>query len=340
MSAVTLAERREPARAPRLGFAGTGWIGRHRMKSLVDAGLAEAAAIAEPASEMAALAREVAPEAELAGSFEAMLDMELDGIVIATPSAMHAEQSIKALERGIPVFCQKPLGRDRAEVEAVVTAARRNDRLLGVDLSYRFTTGIQAIRHLIRSGELGHVYLADLTFHNAYGPDKDWFYDKARSGGGCVIDLGVHLVDLALFLLDFPDIARVESSLFSKGEPLAPDSAQVEDCAIATIELASGTSVRIACSWGLHAGRDAEISAKFYGTGGGAEMSNVGGSYFDFVTRRHEGTSSRVIAEPPEDWGGRAIGDWAERLAGGGTYDPAAEHYVTVARVLDAIYGA
>src|SRR5690606_22314043 len=133
MSALTLAERYEPARVPRLGFAGTGWIGRHRMKSLVDAGLAQAAAIAEPACEMAALAREVAPEAEVTGSFEAMLDMELDGIVIATPSAMHAEQSIKALERGFPVFCQKPLGRDRAEVEAVVAAARRNDRLLGVD---------------------------------------------------------------------------------------------------------------------------------------------------------------------------------------------------------------
>jgi predicted dehydrogenase len=334
--AATIAE---PVRPLRLGFAGTGWIGRHRMQCLLQSGIAEATAIAEPASEMAALSLDLAPNAELADSFEALLDLDLDGIVIATPSAMHAAQSIAALERGIAVFCQKPLGRNGSEVESVIAAARSADRLLGVDLSYRHTEGVEAICKLVRSGRLGDVFLADLTFHNAYGPDKSWFYDKAQSGGGCLVDLGVHLVDLALFVLDFPIVRQVQSSLFSKGRPLA-DCGQVEDCATATISLESGATVRIACSWRLHAGSDAVISAGFFGTEGGVEMSNVAGSFFDFETRQHSGTSSQIICSPPEDWGGRAVTDWARRLANGGRFDPQCERYGDVARVLDAVYNA
>jgi len=323
----------------RLGFAGAGWIGRHRMQSLVQSGHASVAAIVEPSAEMADLALDFAPDAELVGSFKDMLDRDLDGVVIATPSAMHASQSVAALERGFAVFCQKPLGRDCDEVEAVIAAAQRADRLLGVDLSYRHTAGIAFIRDVIRSGELGSIYLADLTFHNAYGPDKAWFYDRQKSGGGCVIDLGVHLVDLGLYVMDFPRVRRVDSSLFRQGHPLEASGAEVEDCAIATIELENGASVRIACSWRLHAGCDAVISASFYGTEGGVEMRNVGGSFFDFETRRLAGTSSSIICGPPEDWGGRAIIEWARRLSAGDRFDRRCEQFVAVADVLDGIYG-
>ena len=103
-------------------------------------------------------------------------------VVIATPSALHAEQSIRALDAGAAVFCQKPLGRDAAEAASVVAAARAADRLLSVDFSYRFTRGMEAIAGLIRGGELGHVFAVDLVFHNAYGPGKPWFYDRAQSG--------------------------------------------------------------------------------------------------------------------------------------------------------------
>jgi predicted dehydrogenase len=64
----------------------------------------------------------------------------------------------------------------------------------------------------MRSGELGRVFAVDLVFHNAYGPDKPWFYDPELAGGGCVMDLGVHLVDLALWSLDFPGVTAVTST--------------------------------------------------------------------------------------------------------------------------------
>src|SRR5690606_2112222 len=123
-----------------------------------------------------------------------------DGVVIATPSALHAEQSIAALNMGKAVFCQKPLGRNAAETRAVVEAARKNNLLLGVDLCYRHTC-FRRIHDIIQSGELGHIYATELTFHNAWGPGKEWFYDPKRSGGGCVVDLGIHLIDLALWTL-------------------------------------------------------------------------------------------------------------------------------------------
>jgi len=185
---------------PRLGFLGVGWIGRNRLEALARSGVAEVVAVADPSPEnlLAASATMGCPSVD---SLEQLLGLGLDGIVIATPSALHADQALEALERGVAVFCQKPLGRTAAETSQVVEAASRADRLLGVDLSYRFIEGTRRIRALLQSGELGSVYAADLVFHNAYGPDKPWFYDPALSGGGCVIDLGIHLVDLALWML-------------------------------------------------------------------------------------------------------------------------------------------
>jgi predicted dehydrogenase len=151
------------------------------------------------------------------------------------------------------------------------------------------------------------------------------------------MDLGVHLVDLALWALDFPDVERVSSDLLSGGKPLA--QGQVEDYAAADLRLASGASVRLACSWRLPAGQEAVISAAFYGTAGGAALRNVGGSFYDFTAERFHGTSTEALAGPPDEWGGRAAADWARRLAAGERFDPAAERLVEVARVLDRIYG-
>ncbi|HEX2527331.1 MAG TPA: Gfo/Idh/MocA family oxidoreductase [Geminicoccus sp.] len=324
-------------RLPRLGFLGVGWIGRHRMEAILASGAAEAASIADPSPEMQAAALLLAPSARTVGGLEEMLDLDLDGIVIATPSAMHAEQSIRALDAGLAVFCQKPLGRTAAEVRGVVEAARRADRLLAVDLSYRFTQGMRQVRDLVRSGELGRVFAVDLVFHNAYGPDKPWFYDPVLAGGGCVMDLGVHLVDLALWALDFPQVGSVAGRLLAQGGPVG--LGEVEDYAVATVELAGGTVLQLACSWRLHAGCDARIEAAFYGTQGGAALRNVGGSFYDFMAERYHGTGREQLSGPPDEWGGRAAADWAMRLRDGAGFDPQSARLVEVAAVLDRIYG-
>jgi predicted dehydrogenase len=326
---------------PRVGFLGVGWIGRHRMSAIVATGAVEIAAISDPSAEMMTEALMLVPDAAIAGSLDEMLAMELDGLVIASPSAMHAGQAIRALEAGLAVFCQKPLGREAAEVRAVVNAARAADRLLAVDLSYRFTAGMQKIAEFVRGGEIGHVHAIDLVFHNAYGPDKPWFYDRALSGGGCVMDLGVHLVDLALWTMDFPELqGPVQAALSAGGVALKSGDAAVEDFAIANFALKGGPIVRLACSWRLHAGRAAEIVASFYGTEGGAALRNIDGSFYDFTAERYWGTATETLASPPDDWGGRSAAEWARRLAAGEKFDAAAEGLVRVAEVLDQIYAA
>jgi len=339
MSALLAAPVRVLATRPRVGFLGVGWIGRHRMNAVVAAGAVEVAAIADLSPQMAAEAAQLAPQAKRLSSLDDLLDAGVDGVVIATPSALHTQQAIRALERGAAVFCQKPLGRTQTEVLAVLQAARTADRLLAVDLSYRFTKGMRLIRELVSSGELGRIYAAELAFHNAYGPDKAWFYDPALSGGGCVMDLGVHLVDLALWTLDHPRVTDVSAKLFAGGDRLGQRPDRVEDYAVAALELESGATIELACSWRLHAGCDAVIEAAFYGTRGGAALRNVNGSFYDFIAERYRGTGREVLAAPPDPWGGGAVADWAARLTAGERFLPEVERLADVARVLDQIYG-
>jgi predicted dehydrogenase len=302
-------------------------------------GAVEVAAIADLSPQLAAEAAQLAPEAKLLSTLDDLLDAGVDGVVIATPSALHAQQAIQALERGAAVFCQKPLGRTQAEVLAVLKAARTADRLLAVDLSYRFTKGMRLIRELVRSGELGRIYAAELAFHNAYGPDKAWFYDPALSGGGCVMDLGVHLVDLALWTLDYPRVTDVSTKLFADGDRLGRRPDRVEDYAVAALDLETGATIELGCSWRLHAGCDAVIAATFYGTRGGAALRNVNGSFYDFIAERYRGTAREVLTTPPDDWGRGAIADWAARLAAGQHFMPEVERLSDIARVIDQVYG-
>jgi predicted dehydrogenase len=309
------------------------------MNAVVAGGAVEVAAIADLSPQLAAEAAQLAPGAKLLSTLDDLLDAGVDGVVIATPSALHAQQAIRALERGAAVFCQKPLGRTQAEVLAVLKAARTADRLLAVDLSYRFTKGMRLIRELVRSGELGRIYAAELAFHNAYGPDKAWFYDPALSGGGCVMDLGVHLVDLALWTLDYPRVTDVSAKLFADGDRLGRRPDRVEDYAAATLDLETGATIELGCSWRLHAGCDAVIAATFYGTRGGAALRNVNGSFYDFIAERYRGTAREVLTTPPDDWGGGAIADWAARLAAGQHFMPEVERLSDTGRVIDQIYG-
>lgn len=325
---------------PRLGFLGVGWIGRSRLEAIARSGLAEIVAIADPEPSCAAKAAAAAPGAAVLAGGEDLVGVGMDGLVIATPSALHTEQATAALERGMAVFCQKPLGRNAAETRAVIATARQRNLLLGVDLSYRHMSGARCVHELCRAGELGGIYAADLVFHNAYGPDKPWFYEPQRSGGGCVIDLGIHLVDLALWNLGFPRVIQVTSRLFAQGRPLSHDRNAVEDYAEARLDLENGATLRLACSWKLSAGCDAVISGSFYGTRGGAAFHNVNGSFFEFRAERFQGTRCEVLASGPEEWGGRAAVEWARQLGQEKQFDPAVEHLAEVAAALDAIYEA
>jgi predicted dehydrogenase len=328
-----------PLTRPRLGFAGVGWIGRNRLEALEASGLVEVAAVADPELD------------DALDSLDELLERDLDGVVIATPSALHAEQAVTALERGLAVFCQKPPARNAGETRRVLAAARAADRLLAIDLSYRHVEALRAAHEQVASGAIGDVHTIDLVFHNAYGPDKPWFTDPELAGGGCLIDLGTHLVDLALWL--------TETARSSDRHPVVPNGRDrsernhgidveaartlslhghaVEDFATAELALAD-VRARVACSWFSSAGQDCVFECTAWGSEGAVSVSNVNGSFYDFRAELWRGTSADTVVEPRDAWGGRAIADWAERLRGDRSYDPAADQLELVAETIDAIY--
>ncbi|MGI0106120.1 Gfo/Idh/MocA family protein [Salinimicrobium sp. WS361] len=324
-----------------LGFLGVGWIGRNRMEAILNNTGAKAAVITEPDSENCDAAQKSAKNAILKTSSEALFaEKDLDGIVIATPSAMHAQQSMEALKAGKAVFCQKPLGRTAEEVEQVVAASREANKLLSVDLSYRYTKAFKAVYDTIQKGEIGDIFAVDLTFHNAYGPDKEWFYDIKRSGGGCVMDLGIHLVDLALWSLDFPEIKDVQSRLYHKGQKLTSFEEHVEDFASVAMTSEKDQAINLECSWHVSAGKDAIIEATFYGTKGGASFKNINGSFYDFKAEKYHGTQTETLVTPPDEWSGRAGVVWIENLLENDTFDEkTATQFIKTAQVIDRIYG-
>ena len=327
-------------RGPRLGFLGVGWIGQSRLEVLKNQGIAQIAAIADPNRQAALAASKIAPEARLFDTLEDMADQcDLDALVIATPSAYHAPQAIWALERGLAVYCQKPLGANAMETRRIIDTASRSDRLLGVDLSYRHLTGMREIRRRVQNRDIGDVFAVELVFHNAYGPDKAWYYDPAESGGGCVMDLGIHLVDLMLWVMDYPAIASVSGRVLSGGSTVSRHGDRVEDYATARIDFENQATASLACSWNLSAGCDAVIRAAFYGSKGALCLSNRDGSFFDFQTRHFEKTSRKIIAEDSrQTWWGQSAVDWTLRLEKDRRYDPDMDKMIQVAKILEAVY--
>jgi predicted dehydrogenase len=235
------------------------------------------------------------------------------------------------------VFCQKPLARTGIEAAAVVESARAHDRRLDVDLSYRHLDATRRVSELVSSGALGTLHAVDLTFHNAYGPGQPWYFRKAESGGGCLLDLGIHLLDLLTLWSTEPFMVRA-AALSTKGRPWAEAPDGVEDFALIQLQSRSGMAARVACSWGTPSGCDAVIEARLFGTAGGARIANVSGSFYDFVAERLEPGRSVPLTQPPDAWGGRAALAFVEALATSRRFDPAAERLVVLSALIDRCY--
>jgi predicted dehydrogenase len=320
----------------KLGFLGLGWMGKNRMEAIINSGLGLPVLLADTNTALFDDLRKQYPEAEFTDEINYQTD--LDGLVIATPSALHAAQAVDALNAGIPVFCQKPLAKNLEETELVVKTAEKNNLLLDVDFSYRQTEALKKLNEIIKSGEIGEIFSAQLIFHNAYGPDKPWAYNPALSGGGCLIDLGIHMVDMLLLLTGFPEALKAEGTLYSKGN-IIKDRKEVEDFASANILLDNGISAYLSCSWNNSIGQDAVIEASFFGTKGSAVFKNVNGSFLDFNAELNKGAWKGIQVSPPDDWMGRAAVEWTKRVAGNNTFDPKAYEFIKTAAIIDKIYG-
>lgn len=320
---------------PRLGFLGLGWIGRWRLEDLVKEDLARPAAYLEPDAGNLEAARKIhdAPAVE---DLEGMRDMGLDGVVIATPNALHADQARTFLESGTSVFCQKPLAIHHATAHHVVQSAADEDVLLAVDWSYRGTRSLQAVRKAIQQGQIGRCYQADLVFHNAYGPDKPWYHNRRVAGGGCMLDLGCHLADALHWMLPGERFHTQRSRLYREGRPIRGDD--LEEHAVVDLQ-SEHVHARLDCSWNGPAGVDADVRLVFTGDRGAVRFRNVDGSFYDFKAELLRGTSTEELEAPPDTWGHRELAGWVGALgAGRRGFDPSAWAAVENARIVEEAY--
>jgi predicted dehydrogenase len=323
----------------RVGFIGTGWIGRNRMEALLQEQFIKPVAILDIDNEQACKALEIIPGAFRCTSIEEMVSTDIDAVVIATPNALHEEHAMFALERNCAVFCQKPLGRNANECIRIIDYAQKQNLRLGIDMSYRYLEGIQIGRSIIEDGLIGDIFNVECCFHNAYGPDKAWFYNPVLSGGGCLIDLGVHCIDLAMWVLGFPAVQNVSGFLYEKGKRVFKNKQLcAEDFADAIIELESGVVIRTVCSWKVSAGCDAVIKWVFYGSKGALCVGNCNGSFYDFITEQYNGTSCKVLKRESTEWSHKAIREWAKKTYENKQFDASVKEHVIVSKIMDSIY--
>ncbi|MDO5575801.1 MAG: hypothetical protein Q4F84_01870, partial [Fibrobacter sp.] len=131
---------------------------------------------------------------------------------------------------------------------------------------------------------------------------------------------------------------EINGKLFCGGEKYKKSKRIVEDYAIVNMELQTGCNVNITCSWNVHAGTNAIIRLDFHGKNGGLSLYNINGSFYDFRAEKYRGTFREVLCSPPDDWGGRAIKSWAQKLLTNNKFDRSICQIEKTALIMDTVY--
>jgi len=196
-----------------------------------------------------------------------LADPDVDAVLIASPNALHADQTVAAIEAGKHVFCQKPISLTLADADRVLAAAAASDRVIQFGFMLRFTPPIPDLAARVHGGELGRIITSRASVFG-WEPTGDWFYDPAQ-GGGVILDTLVHFGDLVLWL--FGPAERVSAV----GGAYVLDTAKrmgSPDNATVTVTHASGAVSDMYVTWtGGHGNFDFQV----YGTDGSTEMDLV-----------------------------------------------------------------
>jgi predicted dehydrogenase len=279
----------------------------------------------------------------------------VDAVFVTTPNRFHADYGVDALEAGLDVLVEKPLAHTLEAAERVAAAARESHGICMVGFHTRFENPVEALvddRDAGRFGDLNHVEASYVRRRGIPGRGS-WFTQKDVAGGGALIDIGVHAVDLSLYLLGYPDIEEVTGVTRSQfggsddytylnmwGEDRGPENFDVEDSASAFIRCADGRSVSLEVAWAVNRPplqeyvlRGDEAGAT-YRPGDGLTVHEEGSGSVDSLVDASVETRGNV-AKADED---RYFLEHA--LAGEQPERNTVEQALTVQRVLDAIYRA
>lgn len=207
----------------------------------------------------------------------------IDVVHVCTPNASHAEISIAALEAGKHVMCEKPMAKTTAEAKAMVEAAERTGKKLTIGYDNRYRPDSLHLNKLARDGELGDIYFAKAhAIRRRAVPTWGVFLNEEEQGGGPLIDIGTHALDLTLWMLDNYKPKAVLGSVYHKLSdkenaanafgPWDPEEFNVEDSAFGFITMENGATIVLESSWALNTLDVDEAKCSLSGTEGGADM--------------------------------------------------------------------
>ncbi len=205
---------------------------------------------------------------------------DIDLVVIGTPNSMHHPQAMEALRAGRHVLVDKPMAMNVAQADEMIDAAASADRVLAVGHMWRYRREVIALRDRIRAGKLGEIVRTrGYGIHAGWGP-SGWFVDPALSGGGALIDMGIHAIDTTRFLLDDPEPVRTQASLgaifraaavtdadAAVGSTASADNGRfIDDDSVLLIDWDQGTRSVIECGWWQPVLDGVEADVECFGT--------------------------------------------------------------------------
>lgn len=258
-----------------LAFSGLGWLGQALIQELPGFPELRLVGVQDVSAELVAEVATGFGSPWQGTSYESLLSAPgVDAVVISTPNALHVPQTGAALRAGKHVLVQKPLALSPADARATLALAEATGKVLFVDYTYRYLETVELLVN--ESQSIGPIRRVRGVFHNIYGPGKAWFFNPRLGGGGALVDLGVHLLDLALHLLHPVDVVMERAEIWHSGDLAVEDSASIT----ARLDQAE---LNLEVSW--NAGLPStEISLTLEGDAGTLRWENVDGSFYRFRT--------------------------------------------------------
>ncbi|GGA26350.1 Gfo/Idh/MocA family protein [Paenibacillus physcomitrellae] len=270
----------------KIGVIGTGSISEYHLKPYSAHPDAEVYAVCDLNEERANAAAAAFGAKKVYTDYrELVADPDIDAVSICTWNNTHAEISIAALQAGKHVLVEKPLCKTVEEALQVQEAVQSSGKLLQVGFVRRYDPNAQMLRTFADNGEFGEIYYAKTSYIRRMGNPGGWFSDKSRSGGGPLIDIGVHVIDLCWYMMGRPKVKSVSGNTYSKlgnrahiqnlsryqAADYNAELNDVEDMANALIRFENGASLMVDVSFSLHAKQNEGI-VKLYGDKGGFEI--------------------------------------------------------------------
>lgn len=261
----------------RVAVVGLGWPGLRHLEAYLKHPAVEVLAVCDLNSTLReSVQREYGIErgiSDLASLWELP---GLDAVSICTPNFLHQPMACDALAAGKHVLCEKPLAATLEQGELLAKAADESDCVCMVGFGRRYRDDSRAVKALVEKGELGQIYHVHAGWlRRRWNPSvRGWFLSKQHSGGGPLIDLGVHMLDLSLWLMGSPRALTVSGSVSRHfASKLGGDPpADIEDLATAYIRLDNGATLMLETSWVSYSGHADQTFCRLFGTQGGAKL--------------------------------------------------------------------